>query len=226
MTEFTQIQSPIFLYLFYRQTGKQNAFFCTFSDKIKVHGHTWTVFIHQLGAESVMLLQTLRSFRVFWDMRHVFHDGWEKCCIYAARWQCQCSVCCDGQAERPWKSSARSYQSFCFCHCGDTDMKTRLPSIPAEQDEISNALKGHPHIFVAREDLSTSEVLCCGLTFRNLSQTSIRMQHIVCVFQSCSFRQTPAGLPIVLSSSGWPEALFVTAPWETLAVVPKWHVYF
>lgn len=48
-------------------------------------------------------------------------------------------------------------------------MKTRPLSIPAEQDAISNALKGQPHIFVAREDLSTSELLYCGLTFRDLS---------------------------------------------------------
>lgn len=38
-----------------------------------------------------------------------------------------------------------------------TDMKTRPPPNPAEQDKISNALKGHLHIFVARKDLSTSE---------------------------------------------------------------------
>lgn len=98
-------------------------------------------------------------------------------CIYGAGKAMLMLRLCDGQAERPRKGLARSYRSFCFCHCGDTDMKTRPLSIPAQQDEISNVLKGHPHIFVAREDLSTSEVLCCGLTFRDLSQASIGLHH-------------------------------------------------
>lgn len=70
------------------------------------------------------------------------------------------------------------------------------PRIQLSGTKISNALKGHPHIFVARDDLSTSGLLCCGLTFGDLSQTSIRTQgHCLRFFK-------PAGLPAVLSGGG------------------------